>query len=305
MRYGKQHPLGRDFQYRPSGKLQQGQGKWKPKDPAWTAWLTTNRAELESGWVNLQPLRTWCAELNVFDRIGDLTPPKSDAEILAYEPIRTLYRHACAVASLQALDGHGDTAVETLLPVLEFGLKLAPSSRTLVRSMVAIVAQKMAIETAVFVLDTTTVSPAIRTRLANALIGANAGEYGARRLVSIEYELATVWLSTPEIHSFAFGYQTPAPLRQFLQPLGPVMWNQRRTLNLYGDMTTLLQDLAARRNGTLDAEAARFIRNQGMRFKNFAGPLLISPIRPAYDKILENYWITEDLRLALHRRLQT
>src|SRR5687767_5728487 len=106
MRYGKQHPLGRDFQYRPSAKLQRGQGKWKPKDPAWTAWLTANRAELESGWVNLQPLRTWCAELNVFDRIGDLTPPKSDAEILAYEPIRTLYRHACAVASLQALDGH-------------------------------------------------------------------------------------------------------------------------------------------------------------------------------------------------------
>jgi hypothetical protein len=40
MRYGKHHPLGRDFRLQTSPKLYQGQGVWKPKDPQWSAWIT-------------------------------------------------------------------------------------------------------------------------------------------------------------------------------------------------------------------------------------------------------------------------
>jgi hypothetical protein len=94
-----------------------------------------------------------------------------DAEIIAFQPFRAHYQHACAIASLQALDGHGDAALATLLPILEVNRKLEPSSRTLVRSMLARVGQRMAIETAAFVLDTTAVSPDSRARFASALVG--------------------------------------------------------------------------------------------------------------------------------------
>lgn len=306
MRYGKAHPLGRDFQFRTSQKFTQGPGAWKPKDPQWTAWLTSNRAELESGWAKLEPLRSWWAELNAFDRIGDVTPPRSDAEIIAFQPVRTLYQHACAIASLQALDGNGDAAIESLLPVLEVSRKLEPSSRTLVRSMLARVAQKMALETAAFVLDTTTVSPAARARFASALTGGIAGEHGARRLVVVEYEWAMVCLNTPDIHVLTFGEDTPGWVRRCLLPLGPIIFNPRRTINLYGELTVELQNMATRRDaGDIDAELRRFLEKQGMRFKNFAGPLLLSWMTPGYRKILENYWATEDLRLALHGRLMS
>lgn len=305
MRYGRQHPLGRDFQFQTSQRLQQGQGRWKPSDPGWAAWLTANRAELESGWIKLEPIRAWWAELNAFDRIGDLTPARSDPETLAYLPIRTFFQHACAVASLHALDGNGAGAMETLLPILELCRKLEPSSRTLIRSMVALVGQKMAIETAAFVLDTTAVSPGARARFANALAGGFPGAHGARRLVSMQYEWATVCLSDPDIQEFPFGAIGPQWMLECLRPLAPIMLNPRRTLNLYGELTLELQEHAARRAiGDIDIEAARFIERQRIYFKNFAGPALLSTLTPVYQKLLENYWKTEDLRTALQGRLQ-
>lgn len=56
-----------------------------------------------------------------FDRLGDLTPPRSDADILAFKVWRTLYQRACAIATLQSLDGHGDAALATLLPYIKGG----------------------------------------------------------------------------------------------------------------------------------------------------------------------------------------
>jgi hypothetical protein len=127
----------------------------------------------------------WWSELNGFTRIGDLTPAKLDAEIIAFAPIRSIVQHSCAIASLQAIDGQGAAAVETLLPTLEVGSKLEASSRTLVRSMVAIVTQKMALETAEFVLNTE-VSPAGRARLAMAIEASRGGETAVRKLIGVE-----------------------------------------------------------------------------------------------------------------------
>jgi hypothetical protein len=307
MRYGKQHPLGRDFRFQPSQKLYQGQGGWKPKDPQWSAWIATNRAELESGWAKLEPVRAWWSELNTFDRIADLTPPKVDAEIITFAPIRALTQHACAIASLQALDGNGDAAMETLLPILEVSRKLEPSARTLVRFMIARVAQKLALETAAFVLDTVPVSPSTRARLAGALTGGCAGPEGARYVVGMEYAWAMTAVTSPDFAQFLLEDEKQRWMRRCLTPLRPLVLNSRRTLNLYAELTAELQDLAARR-GTADMDGCykEFFAHQArVNFKNFGGTLLLTRMVPAYKKIVESYWTTEDLRTALHSRLQT
>jgi hypothetical protein len=95
-------------------------------------------------------------------------------------------------------------------------------------------------------------------------------------------------------------------MQRYLLPLQSITFNPRRTFNLYGELVVELQNLAVRRDaGDIDAEARRFLEQRWPSFKNFTGTLLLSWITPAYKKILENYWATEDLRLALHGRLQT
>lgn len=311
MRYGKNHPLGKDFRFKPSDRLYRGKGVFMPKDPAWKTWLESNRAELETGWAQLDPVRNWWAELNTFDRIGDLTPTTMDAEIPAFGPIRSYAQHACAIASLQAIDGQGDAAVETLLPVLEVGYKLESTSRTLVRSMIAIVAQKMTLEAAEFVLNTTEVSPASRARLVAAIDIRRPGEAGARRLIGMEYTWAANLLFREKLGDILAAEFTGKQKfnewpRQALNPLSPFVFNSRRTINLYGDLTAELSDLAARRElKELAQRTEEFCGSAGRAgFKNLGGSLVVAISVPAYSKVIESFWKTEDLRTALHTRLK-
>ncbi len=94
--------------------------------------------------------------------------------------MRTYTQYAVAIASLQALDGRGDEAFATLTNLYCVARKLEPNARTLVRAMIAKVIQKMALNTAGFVLDHATVSPASRVALAAEMSAATAGPAGAR-----------------------------------------------------------------------------------------------------------------------------
>ena len=305
MRYGKRQPLGRDFRFQPSAQLQQGQAKWKPSDAGWAAWLTTNRAELERGWEKLEPLRNWWAEANAFDRIGDLTPSEPSADLIAFLPFRTHYQHACAIASLQALDGNEAAAIDTLLPILELSRKLQPTSRTLVRSMLAVAAQKMAIETATFMVDSTTLSSAGRVRLASALAANMAAEHAALRLVSMEYEWAATVINNQEVPPFLFFTEVPRWMGRCLRPFSHLVVNRRRTLNRYAELTLELQKIAVSREvGDIDAKAAKFLAAPGVHLKNFGGTVLLGMLTPSYKRVLETHWKTEDLRTALQARLQ-
>lgn len=89
-----------------------------------------------------------------------------------------------------------------------------------------------------------------------------------------------------------------------LRQLAPIIYNPRRTLNLYCDMILEMQNRAVRRDGGDIDAAAKLLEVPPVHFKNFAGPVLLTMITPAYNKILENYWKTEDLRTALQERLQ-
>ena len=168
MRYGNDHPLGKGFK----GVPWEFSYRSSPEDPkAYESYrknLLKDRAKIEANWTKLAPERAWLTELSTFERIGDLTPADRSSELIPLIPLRSVSIYGCAIAALQAIDGHGDAAIDTLRPILEVARKLEPSARTLIRPMVARIMQNITMATAAFVLETTPVSAEARERLSAA-----------------------------------------------------------------------------------------------------------------------------------------
>ena len=303
MRYGKSQPATRAFN---AGKVYPG-GFPKPTDgksAEWRAFILANRASLEAEWAALAPQRAWWAELNTFAVIGDLTPARFDAEIISFQVFRTLSQRAWAAASLQAIDGHGDAAIDTLLPILQVSRKMQPAARTLVRQMIGVVIERGTTAVARWVLDNATVSPAARTRLAAALTG-GGGELLARRLVTVDYLMSIGHIANLPLGDYiSFDGRHPA-LRHALNLVSPFVYNRRASANLMSDLTRELQDLAARRELVRFGQRQTEFFNQDARpaFKNFMAPFVLNLTIPSYAKVLDSYWKMEDERLALLARL--
>jgi len=266
------------------------------KPVEWQAYLEKNREALHAAWTGL-PERAWWTELNSFTTLGDLMPARFDAPIIKFAPYRSMAQLGCAEAGLLALEGKGDEAMDTLLPILEVGRKLEPSARSLVRFMVGRVIQKMGLHTARFILDRTTVSPDRRARLAAVLQGGSGGPAGARRMLLIEYAISSNYLLSQ------FGdpnHQRPVWKRGLLG-LFRFVYNPVATANRHGALIAELADLAERRElASFGTRAAAFVAaNSRPHFKNMAGGLMLSMTIPSYNKVLESYWKIEDLRTAL------
>jgi hypothetical protein len=309
MRYGKNQALARDF--RAPSRIHTGQplfGSGPTDAKAWETFLRARRADIEADWAELAPVQAWWAELAAFERIGDLTAPSYEAEIMAFNPTRTYAQHAVAIASLQALDGRGDEAMATLLPVLQVGRRLQPSARTLVRFMIAIVVEKMAMQTATFVLEHAAVSPAMQARLAAALEGGCRGEAGARRLVGIEYALqvgALVEKPLGDLMALNSERDISGLRRHFFNAVGPLVYNPQRTLNLMGDLNAEYQELAARRDPLFATRGDALVREKCQpQFKNLFGSALALMAMPAYSKVVQSYWSVQDMRDALAARVR-
>lgn len=302
MRYGKSQPATAAFG---TPKAYAG-GFPDPVDkPAeWRAFILANRASLEAEWAAFAPQRAWWAELNAFETIGDLTPARIDAEVIGFPVYRALSQRGWAVASLQALDGHGDDAIDTLLPILQVGRKMQPAARTLQRQMIGVVIERVSTRTARWVLENATVSPAARVRLATALNG-GGGALGARRIVTVDYLQSTAALLNEYLGDFVNVTDRHPSLRLAFNLISPFVYNRRATANLFGDHILELQDLAARRELTQFERRQTEFYDQDARpgFKNFIGPFVIYQTVPSYRKVLDSYWKMEDDRLALLARL--
>ena len=273
----------------------------------WLESVTKNRAAIEADWVILAPQRRWLGELAAFDRLGDLTPQDFSANITTFTVWRTLSKHTCAMATLLALDGRGDEAIALLVPQLEVSRKLQLSSRTLVRTMIAVVVERVTLQTAALVLDRTPVSVASRARLAAALAHEN-GPALARRLLLIEYAVFAPLSNRMKLGDYMAGTwgNEKTLLRQPLNFLSALFFNPIATTNLHGDHVRELAELAATRDlGKFNVRSQDFsdilLRQPGM--KNVGGRLLLSVAVPAYSKILESHWKTADLRVELRARL--
>lgn len=292
MRYGLHTPLGSSFKS-PS---------FKGRYPDWRdiKSIAACRPEIEEHWRELAPMRAWWAELNAFDRIGDLT--EVDGDLVSFQALRTVTQYGTAIARLQALDGHGDEAVDTLLPIIEVGQKLQPSARTLVRAMMGVVVERWGLDAAAYVLRTTPESKGARERLASVLRGADP-QAGVRHLVAIPYAYSVDSFSRPAGAVIASESMDPQPawMRSLLNAAGPFIYNPRATLNIYGDFVADLQDYAGRREfAKVAPRAQRFAAEDARpRFKNMLGTMMLVNATPAIGKVAENFWKANDDRVAL------
>ncbi|MEO6993453.1 MAG: hypothetical protein ABI273_07480 [Lacunisphaera sp.] len=304
MRYGKQHPLGHDFKNR-ARIFDQGKFVDANKPVEWPAWLASHREAVEADWADLAPVRAWIDELSHFDRIGDLMPARLDAEIITFSPLRSYAQHAAAIAGTQAIAGHGDDAIATLLPLIQVSRKLEPYSRSLVRTMIARVMQNVALSTARFVLDTTPVSPEMRERLVTAFTDGTGGETGVRHLLATENALFAEANDELPLGDLLTFQHPRGALRWSMNLVGPFLYNRHRTANLRSEFTTNLQELAGRRDmeAFSRAQTAFFERTISPRFKNFMGNSLLTFTTPSYTQVVTNYWKIEDARIALLGRL--
>ena len=305
MRYGPRRPATKSFQ-RPGFNFFESPAY--PKN--WPAFLRQHRAEIEANWAALTPVREWMAELNAFDRIGDLGDDLGIMETVTH-PVQFAYtQNVMAIASLQALDGQGDDALATLRPLLEVGGKLEVSAHGMLRLALGRDLQEDAIRTAGFVLDTTPVSVAARKQFAEALARWSGGPAGARRLYALRH--AAVFESTASFgHAVAFATQNPYGVMQMpLDLVGPFLLNRRATLNRVGDLYAELAEFAARREtDQADKRLAEFLAEEGrVRFKNMGGAWFHSMVgrqltMSFYENRRAGYWAMEDRRDALHARL--
>jgi len=308
MEYGKQHPTEEAKAFSSYKPKVQFAGANIAEPEKWVEFITKNRAALEADWAAVAPQRAWLDRLNTFDRLGDLTPADFAADIPRFDVWRLLSQRTCAIASLQALDGRGDEAVATLLPMLEVGRKFETSSRTLVRLMIARVVQKLCCQTAGFILDRAQPGAAARARLLAALDGGN-GPAGARRIVLIEYAHFMPTLAKLSLTDAATAVDlgSPGRLPRALNLFTRLAFNPRATANLYGDYAYELAALAETRDyGGFAVRQAAFIEASFQKggMKNLGGRLILNMAIPAYQKVVKTYWDIEDLRLALLVRLK-
>jgi hypothetical protein len=306
MQYSKKAPSAEAKAYA-AVKFAVTWGAARPRErEKWCEFVTTQRAGIEADWEKLAPQRRWLEELAAFDRIGDLTAPRHDADIMAFQVWRTLWQRACAIATLQALDGRGDDAIATLLPLLHVVRRLQPNSRTLIRSMIAVAMERMTLETIALVLDLSPVSSTQRTALEREL-APEIVSVPASRIVQLEYPFIGSVLEDMKLgNQISAGHEgRKSALTGPLNALTALFFNPHATANLYHEHLQQLGQLADAR--ALDQFAERTkafeatVNAPGL--KNFIGRYVLRLGITSFQKVIEAHWDTVDLRATLRKRL--
>jgi len=243
-------------------------------DPALAAKLAEFKQELLRGHTVKEFDRP--EELSA-NATADLPRDLSDVRMFSFQVLRPLVLNTMAWASLQALDGQGDAALATLLPLLQVGGKLEEAARGVRYWRDAREMQDAAIKAAGFVLDNTPVSAEARARFAAALVARGGGTAGARRVYAIRFarieqasrsfgKVMTSW----DWEQFAF-------LQQGLDLLGSVAFNRQASLNRWGELFADLAEFAQRREfDQAQQRATGFLAQEGgPRFKNVGNSWVI------------------------------
>jgi len=239
----------------------------------------------------------------------NLAPFPSDP-IPAFSPIRTYTRYAGAHAQLLALDGKGDEALALLGQIVDVGQKFSATSCSLVRNMIGVVMNKMALARVGYVLDHAATTPAARAKFAATLVAGQFGEAGARRMLMIEYVVFMVPMMLDQrLGDMLYGGDSAQKsLWEYpLDGLNSLLVNPRATLNLAGGYFSDMADLAARRDfvgmGT-HGEKLEEEWSGGNPVKNIGGRYILAMSIPALSKVTVGYWQEQDARTALLARLK-
>jgi hypothetical protein len=306
LRYAKNSPAGKEF-HAPAFI---GTALSARDGEKWAQFLLGHRVEIEAGWQELTPVRAWWDEMAAQPRLGDLTQPRPDAPIMVFQPVRSHAQYAMAKAGLLALDGKGDEAAAATLQLYDVARKLEATSRTLVRSMMSRVTERMAIDTTGFILDHATISAPMRRALTDALTATAGGAAGVRHMVLLECAYAQSFLSTSPATAGGFPTRsiTDRALGRSIGMLGHVVYNPNATVNLvtdwYLDFATMAEQRQVRDlKSKTEAHEHELVGEYHM--KNLGGRRIAAISTPALAKVVESYWTIEDARAALLVRLKT
>lgn len=273
---------------------------------AWSKVVRARRDAIEHDWALFNAERAWITKLSEHSQIGDQTPAVLDAEIMRFDVWRIVTTNAAAMASLRALDGHGDDAVNILLPFLKAGAALEPQSKSLVRSMIARVVTRTSLEAIDFVMDHAPVGERTRQDLAAALQWENP-KIAARRMIESDIPMMRAFFLAPES---AFGRTNSAgpqenALRRLFRLGGPLVYNPHSTIGMFESHVAWVANAAAeRRLQDIEAEGERFYRMlRNGAPKNVAGRMLLLQSMPSYRGVVKNFWAVEDLRAHVEARV--
>ena len=268
----------------------------RKKPDAWPKELKAQRAQVDAAWTALAPEREWFAALDRFEMIGDATAPRLDAPLLKFHPFRTTLQMASAQATLLAMDGRGDEAIDLLLPYIRVCYKLEPASRTLMRSAIARSGLGLTLDTARYVVDHGNVSPEGKARLAAVLREASATEPLLRRMMMLEYAFAYEgMLSNKEFPlgkmALFRGGSLQAPFAVALNVLDPVLYLRRATANLYARQAEAMADLAVKRDlAEFDRQGLVLYQQiNNAPLKNIGGIAALDLMLPSYLKVVETF----------------
>jgi hypothetical protein len=284
-------------------------GAISPREPdKWRGFITQHREDIEADWTALAPQRRWLDTLQTFGRWGDLTPSKVVVDTPHYPVWRTLSQHACGKATLLAMDGKGDEAVDLLAQMLEAGRKLQDDSRSHSRAMIGVVIERLCLNTAAVVLDLGPVSPTARARLTFAMGPDNAAVM-ARRMVLMDYVYyADLYQKTKLVDEVGANSKLGPIIRGTLKVAAAFVFNRIATINRYGEHAFAQVGLAETRDlENYVAKQKEFTRSllSHPSPKNLGGRLMLVSATPYLDRILRNIWETADLRANLRQRLSS
>lgn len=283
--------------------------EWYHKGEKRRAYLLDHRSEIEANWAELADVRGWWAEMAAQPGLGDRPVKSLDQPFIQFQPVRAYAQHATAIASLQALDGDGDGAMATVFALYDVAARLEPASATLVRSMIARLLMRQAMETAAFVLDHATVSPEMCAKFSARLEATEGGGRLAKALVLTECAFWTKESISSLARPASFGGENVSVFlsQGVSRILAPVTLNPQATANLLHDHCEQIALCAEagdleRLKAVQDGLEAKLFG--GFQVKNFSGRSLLQMSVPGFSAIVKSYWETEDLRTRLIQRLQ-
>ncbi|HWA28834.1 MAG TPA: DUF4062 domain-containing protein [Lacunisphaera sp.] len=280
------------------------------KRKSWQEFLAARRPEILANWQKLEPVRAWLAEVNAFERIGDRAEDLTDLRVLDNLATVPLLQNSMAIASLQALDGQGEAALGTLLPLLEVGGKLEEATRGASYWRNAREMQDAAIKAAAFVLDTTPVPAGARDRFAAALAARGGGAAGIRRLYAVRHARLVQGTASFGRAMIFSGWQSLEFLRPEFDLVGPVVFNRNASHNRWGELFADLAELAGRRQiARAQQRLDEFLAEESrVRLKNIGNAWVANMVARMGIKDITGeqtkYWEMEDRRAALLARLQ-
>lgn len=279
-----------------------------PQEKAeWTESVLKHRETWEAAWTEDTLGREWLAGMAAHEPEGYFPNEGMSTPLLDFARVRRASHCHWARAHLLFTEGQTDEAARILLTVVRAGYNLQRGGSTLVTQMIASVLTKNSYESLGLLLDSGTLSdqlkmeiagvlrqaPSIRQNLALAFIGEeiyarsaiakvrDPDSEGGASLVGNDSRFAPGWL------------------------LNRLLFNPNRTerehVEFLAAASRLAQDRQMGRKENMDP-FDRLVTER--RIKNPVGRMLAAMSLPAFGKVSESFWDTDDLRLALLRQIE-